>query len=477
MDKKRQGLSFPAIVILILSLTIILFVFFVFVRKDHSSDSSSYEEGTPVTPEGGEAVIEDDFVETGQNGSIENNSVETGQNNTNPDEFFRCRDNNPNITDTSLKMLIFVSPQYKDDINITNAINGYINAVREDIGWETEVIGLDSEKNDFRKIDGVIEEYYNQNNITACIMVGEDINTLVGSDSEDILIEDPSTTPWATTGGEFSEQDYLDSNRPLTDFVNCYFVGSSHINRINIAISLLYPTHDLDYETKSNQIVTAFEKFSRDRNKRYSNNIKVFLSPFVSEVEQISINYSGLNISLDECEGEKEVYGSLEGYGNLDIAEAPNLSEVNESLDREYMMYSVFGHANPSFTTLNEGVYFKAAMVDNLKTPLLTVGGCNVAGWFTNSTENGGNGILDFSTKKFEWFGSKIFVNPNLRVMVLGFPEQSASKEPCKLSGQNFIQQAMPGLMEGKTISESIVGPIYNTADDQILYGDPTFHY
>ena len=50
-------------------------------------------------------------------------------------------------------MLIFISPQYANNTKIKQAINEYINAVREDIGWNTKIINITPEINDFKKID------------------------------------------------------------------------------------------------------------------------------------------------------------------------------------------------------------------------------------------------------------------------------------------------------------------------------------
>jgi hypothetical protein len=50
-----------------------------------------------------------------------------------------------------LDMLIFLSPQYANDLRIKEAINVYIEAVKEDINWNTEIIALTSVNNDFQE--------------------------------------------------------------------------------------------------------------------------------------------------------------------------------------------------------------------------------------------------------------------------------------------------------------------------------------
>ena len=64
------------------------------------------------------------------------------------------------VTNNNVDMLIFISPQYKDDAEILQAIDYYITAVEEDVGWSTEVISISTEENFFTDIDDYIENYY-----------------------------------------------------------------------------------------------------------------------------------------------------------------------------------------------------------------------------------------------------------------------------------------------------------------------------
>jgi len=106
------------------------------------------------------------------------------------------------IFNDDIDILIFVSPQYADDWEILQAINNYIAVVKEDVNWSTKVVDISSELNDFKLIDNVIESYYENYSIKACIMVGEDTDTALSSDTD--YMEGPSTVPWYTTGGESS---------------------------------------------------------------------------------------------------------------------------------------------------------------------------------------------------------------------------------------------------------------------------------
>lgn len=372
-----------------------------------------------------------------------------------------------------IDMLIFLSPQYSADTQIKQAINDYMNAVKNDVGWDTKIITITSNTNDFRKTDEVIEDYYvkSAKKLKACIMVGEDIHTALAGDFGNV--EGPATSPWSTTGGENPNGDE-----------NSYTLLSNeaviqHKQVINIAISLIYPSHTLDYQTKSSQIASVFRKFSEGRNISYPKDITVFIA----------------NQAIEETPKAYEVYQVLKDYGNLYYKQEPSQSEINESLTKSYMMYNILGHSNPGYTILGTNSSFQGDYLDKLNTPLFTAGGCNVAGWYAASNQNNftpsvevtneagtttevtntesitDNGILDFS-RDTPWYGSRIFVNSNLRAMVLGFPGQTGD------SGHyNFITQAMPELSTGKTLAESIIGHLYSWGDDQIIYGDPTFHY
>ena len=347
------------------------------------------------------------------------------------------------INESLLDMLIFLSPQYADDIEIKNAINRYIDAVKEDIGWDTKIVTMTPEINDFQEIDEIIEGYYETENIKACIMVGEDIDTALGGVIEIKYKEGPSTLPWWTT----------------------QTVSGELYQRMDICISLIYPTHSLDYRTRASQIVFTFNKFSMNRDKIYSNDIVAFIGYPLTEERLL------------------KVYQTLDNYGDLFYKENATDSEVQESLSKSWMMYNVQGHSTPSGTIVGTG-YFYADDLDNLDTPLFTAGGCFVNGWYVNRSSFGNN-KLDYSTDDPygteyhpSWYGSKILISPYLRVMVLGFPGQAggAPGDPVE-SRKNFIINAMPDLAMGKTLAEAMIGDIYDTKGDQIIFGDPTFHY
>ena len=331
----------------------------------------------------------------------------------------------------NIDMLIFVSPRYAYDIEIRTAIESYISAVNEDISWNTRMVSLTQKNNEYQKIDQTIERYYRVYKIKACIMVGEDTDTAFGGDSD--YMEKPSIVPWYTIGGvdayEVSEQGIV--SRPY---------------EMDICISLMYPTHDLDYQTKKSHIIAAFNKFSNQQHVGFDGDILVF------ESSDINTN-------------SEEMYKGLDEYGDLIYTEDAS----SMSLDGSCSMYYVHGHSIPAGTDVNadDGGWFSADNIDELDTPFFGADGCYVGGWWSDKSDNN---VLD-SSIDCSWYGSKIFTSKSVQVMVLGLLSQNGFSYPV-----SFIENAVPDLLDGATLAESMIGYTY-VGDNVLVYGDPTFHY
>ncbi len=359
----------------------------------------------------------------------------------------------------SIDMLIFLSPQYANNLLINWAINRYIDAVKEDIDWNAKIIKITSDMNDFRKIDQIIEGYYKNYTIKACIMVGEDIDTALYCDWH--YNEAPSTIPWETIGGE---------SRYYFDEQNGCKSGKSGNYTFEICVSLIYPTHFSSNFKKSLQIAKVFLKFSRNRKIVYTGDILAFVGSTVR----------------DDPVGQKarEIYQSLDQYGDLYYSENPSPYEIKASLFRKYSIYGIHGHSNPGHTAVNYTLNprgftkncthdFHARYLNYLNTPFFMAGGCYVDGWFSFFKDNN---RLDPSINRI-WYGSRIFTSRHIRVMVLGFPGQTAGSISPGGPYKNFIVNALPDLITGKTLAESMIGKTYYYSGDQTVYGDPTFHF
>jgi hypothetical protein len=334
-----------------------------------------------------------------------------------------------------IDLLIVLSPQYSNDAEINTAITTYITAVKNDIEWTTQVVPITQENNEVELIDQLIEHYYQTDAIKACLLVGEDLATALGGDSD--YLEQPSIVPWFTTGGsaayELSNEGVV--CKPYT---------------IDICISLLYPTHDLSYEQKKSSLISAFTKFSTQRHITYSNTIQVL------ESSELNTNSQAL-------------YQKLQQYSNLHYLEDPTETEIQKTFSESYAAYLIHGHSNPARTSLSaqdEHSWFSAEDANKIHTPLFGADGCYVSGWWSNQPDNN---HLDPSIDA-PWYGSQMFTSTEIHVMALGMLSQNGYAQPV-----SFLENALPELLEGKTLAEAMLGD--SCIGDTIIIGDPTFHF
>ena len=331
-------------------------------------------------------------------------------------------------------MLIFLSPQYNQDIEIITAITGYIKAIKQDSDWDAIIIKISEENNDYQIIDQIIEENYQNHKIKACLMVGEDIDTPLAGDSD--YMEKPSIVPWFTTGGnetyEITEQGII--SKPY---------------RMDICISLLYPTHEQDYLSKKTQIINAFEKFSTQRDHRLSQDISVF------ESKDLNTN-------------SKEIYQQIGKQTDLKYMENPGQKDMNLITGKYHSMLFIHGHSNPSGTYINgdQRIWFSADDLDSIETPFFGADGCYVSGWWSDKKDNN---HLDTSIYS-SWYGSKIFSSKHIHVMALGLLSQNGYS-----NNISFIENIIPKIIDGENLAESMIGS-YLTGDF-IIVGDPTFNF
>jgi hypothetical protein len=341
----------------------------------------------------------------------------------------------PTLISQNPDLLIILSPQYGHDTEIRTAITSYITAVKNDLGWNSTLLTIHQNENTYQAIDKIIETTYTTHPLRACIMVGEDLNTPLGGDCD--YLEQPSTLPWSTIGHNTSYQN-TDQGIVCTP--------TTH----QLCISLLYPTHDLSYDQKKSQLITAFHKFTTHRKNTLATTIKVFES-------------SDLNTN------SKTLYQSLNTTGKLTYTEDATDADLLTSYHTPSDLYFVHGHSNPAGTDIstqkNSG-WFSAETLDNLQTPFFGADGCYVAGWWSTHTDNN---HLDPSINA-TWYGSHIFTSPTIQVMALGLLSQNGFTQPI-----SFIENVIPQLLSGKTLAESMIGDL--TIGDTVIVGDPTFHF
>jgi len=353
-------------------------------------------------------------------------------------------------TEDALDMAIFISPQYAEDRDILNVIDTYASAVKDDIGWNVGVVKVDKTQNRYDIIDEIIESLYQENPLKACMMVGEDmgkdLNIFTTSCNKKC---DQSIVAWCTIGGTDA---YEISPTCATQTVTSRLI-------ISVPISLMYPNSDDLFVTKKAQILSAFNKFSNDRNIEYTDDILAFCD----DSESIDV--------LEILENE------LPTIGDPEIIAKPYQSTVDDALSGNYKMVSALGHAVPSSIRVSSGAhlaYFTARThAENVNTPFLLLFGCGVHGWFT--------GIDDICAyyppirTHNNWFGHTIFDNPNLRVIIAGFPTGAYARYGRDATGF-LCSRCLAKMNDGVTIAEAMQN-IWSHDSNETLFGDPTFHY
>ncbi len=331
-------------------------------------------------------------------------------------------------------ILIILSPQYNTDPEITTAIQAYLSAVKNDLGWNGHIILIQDEQNQYQQIDAIIESYQTDT-LKACIMVGEDLNTALGGDTD--YLEQPSTLPWATLGGTAAYETAVEGiiAKPTT---------------IHLCISLLYPPQGLSYDQKKSDLIFAFNKFTTQRHQPFPNTIQVFES-------------SDLNTY------SHALYQHLNEFSQLSYTEDATTKQMTSALQTATAAFFVHGHSTPSGTDIaakKKTGWFTVENLDSLNTPFFGADGCYVAGWWSTQKDNNN---LDPSHGT-SWYGAKIFTSTTIQAMALGLLSQNGFSTPV-----SFLENAMPELLTGKTLAESMIGD--TTIGDTIIIGDPSFHF
>ncbi len=204
-------------------------------------------------------------------------------------------------------------------------------------------------------------------------MVGEDLNTALGGDTD--YLEQPSTLPWTTLGGttayETTDQGII--SKPTT---------------IHICISLLYPPQQLSYEQKKASLIFAFHKFTTQRH------------------HPIPEHHQSLRKLITSTPTPKHSINNSMTHSTLEYTEDATTAEMKHSLTTPYTAFFVHGHSTPSGTDVNNQKntgWFPAENLNTLQTPFFGADGCYVAGWWSNQKDNN---KLDGSIGA-TWYGCK----------------------------------------------------------------------
>ena len=333
----------------------------------------------------------------------------------------------------ALDMAIFISPQYKDDADILDAIYTYTDAVYADIGWNIGVICVDQEQNQYDLIKLLIDELHANNPIKTELFVGEDI------------------------GQKWEYHVQLNKRRP-----GCWGTGEYFAE--DTPVAFLMPNADDDDLSKQEQIIYAFNKFSVNRNEQYANNVHAFIdtlwNPGIYNAEVIE--------------------GEIPKIGNLLLFENADRDVIDEIIYNQCKMFIAGGHANPSRVVVArapKNTLYRAVDVANTNTQVLVVGGCYVNGWLIPDNIDKDTYYPPTKYKNpVGWFGHTIFESDSIQTIVAGFPIGIYAETTGNRFDMGFVCTGMDDLADGKTIAEAIGGK-HNACHRNTIYGDPTFHY
>jgi len=304
-------------------------------------------------------------------------------------------------------IVIFLSPQYSSNDDILAAIQTYADAVYNDLGWHVGIYKLTDEENDYITIDEIIEGIYGFYPLKGCIMCGEDIDTPFTNDI-------PNQERWFT--------------RSLED---------GH-NRIAIPNFLMYPPHDRPFDERVNMIVNAFNKFSANKSKQYSNQSTAFLFDF--PVEPVETELSKLS----------KIVNIFESHNYYFPSDYPIFHpHIEDCFTKSMRMVYVHGHG-----TRYQVLAFSKTDAQQIETPILVVSCCGCG----QPSRDANNMIIG------DWWGNLIFDSDHISVV------------SCGVNGYyGFLSVASEDLGKGKTIAEALIGKVVDYR--QPLCGDPTMHF
>lgn len=362
------------------------------------------------------------------------------------------------------KLLIFLSPQYSQDLDIIKAIKTYQESVERDVKWGSEVILLNKETNTIGKIREKIKTEHKINHIKAVIIVGEDTETILNVETLDKK-EVPSVFLWSDLDEDLGYSSYTILPSMSADEIDNILKNSGSTvtkpSMPEVTVSLLYPSIS-EYEEKKEKIISAFDKFS-NRQIGDSSRIKIIQFDYTKDTEGNKIKEV---VDVPVHPFLKPLLNSnaetLFDCDMCNLALGKNCTICNFGLEKEYKAYIINSHGSPDkMQVSSKGFFFTTKDLERLKSPIFAALGCHSTGWYTSTPPN-----KKLDPPEGDSFSQYIFTNPDLRVFIGGGTTYNGDDY------SDFFKK----LDSGMTIAEAFIGS-QKTLDGAIIYGDPTFHY
>ena len=333
-------------------------------------------------------------------------------------------------------MLVFLSPQYSEELAVLHGASDYIIAVENGLGWKSKVIQLDSSTNSISWIDDTIESYDSSGDLIAALMVGEDL-------SMPVMFEETSNqeTPMMATWADTDEGFYHES---------CASLSCASDYTLEVAIAFMVPNSLEEYENKVTMLSDTFAKFAEQRTD-YGDAIN-FMYPeeFVSGPGIYGAGFSS--------------FGNLHRAGDLYKTLNPNSGAISGSLEQSWKIFTTIGHSSPNLTEVNDDgtPRFYSSYLTGLDTGLYIADGCYTGGWY-GASGSSNNGVLDPPVTS-DWWGHYVLTNPHIRTELNA--GQSAKLMHC---GIDLIAA-------GATMAEVVLACDSNVHGTTI-FGDPTLRF
>ena len=234
-------------------------------------------------------------------------------------------------------LLIFISPQYHSDNLLFSAIKNYQQAIKEKPGWTSSIIPLTNKSNTFQSIDHQIETIAQHQNLTACILIGEDIALPIKTTYNSI--QKPTVTTYSTI----------------------------NTTQQSICISLLHPTPTASYQHRQQELINTFIRFSNKRSLIFNHQSTIIEQQTLSTYSQ-------------------QDYQSLSQQLNIRYHQNINNKQFSTLFLQHNDLICIHGHGQPHTIQLNSTSPLKltSTTASLLPTSILAIDGCYTDSIYTD---------------------------------------------------------------------------------------------
>ena len=309
-------------------------------------------------------------------------------------------------------LLIFLSPQYYNDVTIISKIKQYQEIISLSPRWNSQLILLSEQTNHPDHIDIMIEKHEQSMNLTACLFIGEDISYPIKTTFQNI--NKLNLSMWSTIS---ASPEARKSKR--------------------ICISLLYPTPSASYDQKRSELINTLNRFIKKRMLSFENKATIIEQPSLAR-------YS------------KTYYQQLTQKYNAKYYQHINSTQFISLLQTTQDLICIHGHGQPNMVQLPGSMKLTSRFASHLSTTMLAIDGCYTDSVFTNQSTN------DLP------FLSTLCRSETMHIGLFGLLSQQTSTNP-----SNVINTILLDLNHHKTIAEAINDA--QISFDFVLTGDPTF--